>query len=137
MANYLVENQWGGSSAPWHPGGTWELGSRPHQNVVSISISSSDGGINFSGTITYNGEGPIGFKAVNIGGNRYQTQVQWGGSSAPWHPDGVWVIGGRTNQRVVELHVSSSDQGVHLTGTNVYQGEGPIGFRGTLLVPSN
>lgn len=134
MAHYQVENQWGGSSAPWHPGGIWVLGSRPEQNLVAVSISSPHLlGVDFTGTITYKGEGPIGFRAFAIGNNQYRTENQWGGSSAPWHPGGIWTIGSRQNQRVVELHVSSSDGGQTLVGTTVYEGEGPIGFRGKLL----
>lgn len=41
---YQVENQWGGDSAPWHPGGNWILGSRQNQNVVALDINSDDGG---------------------------------------------------------------------------------------------
>src|SRR5688572_24202382 len=102
MANYTVENQWGGNSAPWHPGGTWVLGARSGQNVVAIDISSPDNGQTFNGTMTYAGEGPIGFRAqhVGIGTNEYKVENQWGGSSAPWHDGGTWTIGGRDNQNV-------------------------------------
>lgn len=134
MSNYSVENQWGGNDAPWHPGGTWFLGTRDAQNqkVLDIQISSEDGGYSFFGTITYEGEGPIGFRATKTEGNSYETQNQWGGEIAPWHEGGIWVIGGRDDQSVVELHVSSSDGGFTLEGTNTYVGEGPIGFRGTI-----
>lgn len=62
MAQYLVENQWGGSSAPWNPGGIWTLGGRDNQNPIALKISSNDGGKTFTGTNTYANEGPIGFK---------------------------------------------------------------------------
>ncbi len=126
---YAVENQWGGSSAPWHPGGTWVLGGRDNQRVVAIQISSKDGGKTLTGTMTYNGEGPIGFRATSTGNNNYTVENQWGGNSAPWHPGGTWVIGGRSNQAVVALDVKSTDQGKSLNGTMTYNGEGPIGFK--------
>ncbi|MEZ1320472.1 hypothetical protein QIW46_03850 [Pseudomonas fluorescens] len=53
MSKYAVANQWGGSSAPWHPGGTWVLGGRDNQNVVAIEINSRDDGKTFTGTMTY------------------------------------------------------------------------------------
>ncbi|MFC5044911.1 hypothetical protein ACFSTE_21375 [Aquimarina hainanensis] len=77
MAIYQVQNQWGGNSAPWHAGGTWVLGGRDNQNVVAIDIKSGDGGRTFSGTMTYEGEGPIGFKAIQIAGNNYSVENQW------------------------------------------------------------
>ena len=46
---YSVENQWGGSSAPWNPGGTWIIGGRPNQNMIAIDIKSNDGGKTLSG----------------------------------------------------------------------------------------
>lgn len=128
---YQVENQWGGSGAPWHPGGAWTIGARSNQHVVHLDITSSDGGKTLTGTMTYQGEGPIGFRGTLTGGNTYTVENQWGGSSAPWHPGGQWVIGGRSNQHVVAVSISSPDGGATLSGTMTYQGEGPIGFRAT------
>ncbi|WP_062052678.1 hypothetical protein [Aquimarina longa] len=130
MAIFNVQNQWGGNSAPWHAGGTWVLGSRDNQNVVEIDIKSGDGGRTFTGTMTYAGEGPIGFKAKQISGNNYTVENQWGGDSAPWHPAGNWIIGGREGQNVIALKVNSVDDSANLEGTMIYAGEGPIGFRG-------
>lgn len=132
MANYAVENQWGGSSAPWQPGGNWALGGRGNQQVVAIDIASGDGGNSFTGTMTYVGEGPIGFKAQRTSQNQYSVEVQWGGNNAPWQSDGVWVIGSRDNQNVVAMSVTSSDGGNSLSGTSTYASEGVIGFRGML-----
>lgn len=130
MAQYQVQNKWGSSS--WQAGGVWSLGSRPQQNVVAIDITSNDGGKTLTGSITYNGEGPIGFKGTFTSNNSYTAAVQWGGTDAPWNPDGTWVIGGRTNQNVIALKVTSSDGGKTLTGSNTYAGEGPIDFTGTI-----
>lgn len=58
-----AENQWGGSSAPWHEGGNWTLGSRPNQPLVRLHIESHDGGNSLSGSMTYQEEGPVGFQA--------------------------------------------------------------------------
>ncbi|MCL2934155.1 MAG: GDYXXLXY domain-containing protein [Trichodesmium sp. MAG_R03] len=79
---YKVENQWGGYSAPWHPGGDWVIGGRSNQNVVAIDVKSDDGGETLNGTMTYIGEGPIGFRATRTGkNNNYTVENQWGGSS--------------------------------------------------------
>lgn len=130
---YTVTNQWGGSTAPWNAGGTWVLGGRSNQSVVAIQVKSQDGGgQTLTGTMTYNGEGPIGFRAKAIGNNQYAVENQWGGAAAPWQPGGTWVIGGRSGQAVVALDVKSADQGKSLTGTVTYKGEGPIGFKGLL-----
>lgn len=130
---YQVENQWGGSSASWNEGGKWLIGGRPNQNVVAIDISSTDAGQTLSGTMTYAGEGPIAFRSTRSDGNNYTVENQWGGKTAPWNAGGKWVIGGRPNQRVLALKVNSSDGSKTLNGTMTYNGEGPIGFRGTLV----
>lgn len=129
---YLVENQWGGSSAPWNPGGMWALGCRSNQNVVALNITSPDGGKTLIGTMTYAGEGPIGFKGALQGSNNYEVQNQWGGNNAPWNPGGMWIIGFRGDQNVVAIDITSPDGGKTLTGTMTYAGEGPIGFKGSL-----
>jgi hypothetical protein len=131
--SYQVENQWGGSSAPWHEGGTWVIGDRSNQNVVAIDIQSSDGGQTLNGTMTYMSEGPIGFRATRTDANSYTVENQWGGSSAPWHAGGTWVIGGRSVQRVIALKLDSTDGGKTLNGVMTYNSEGSIGFRGTLV----
>ena len=42
------------------------LAYRFDQAVVSLQISSTDDGTTYTGTTTYIGEGPIGFKAEKI-----------------------------------------------------------------------
>lgn len=133
---YTVENQWGGETAPWHPGGSWVMGCRVGQNVVAMNIESADGGVTFSGAMTYSGEGPIGFKSELCDGAVYSAQNQWGGSVAPWHQGGVWVIGCR-NQGVAALDISSADHGKTFTGSMTYVGEGPIGVRATMVAGNN
>jgi hypothetical protein len=127
-AVYSVENQWGGSTAAWHDGGVFVLGCRD-QAVISVDISSNDSGKTFTGTMTYAGEGSIGVQAKSLGSNNYQVQNQWGGSSAPWHDGGIWLIGCRTGQNAVKLQIKSADNGNTTNGTMTYNGEGPIGFK--------
>ncbi|MBL8474385.1 MAG: hypothetical protein KF778_13985 [Rhodocyclaceae bacterium] len=129
---YVAENQWGGNQAPWYPGGLWVIGCRGTQYVVGVDYTSADGGRSINGTMTYMEEGPIGLKGAVALADTYITENQWGGSSAPWHPGGEWVLGCRGNQLVVGLKVSSPDSGKTLTGTTTYAGEGPIGFRASL-----
>jgi hypothetical protein len=133
---YIAENQWGGDTAPWHPGGTWVLGCRPGQNVVAVNVESGDGGITFTGTTTYSGEGPIGFRSDLSAGAVYAAENQWGGSVAPWQPGGVWVLGCR-DQGVVALDITSPDNGKTYTGTMTYVGEGPIGVRAVAVAGNN
>jgi hypothetical protein len=106
------------------------IGSRIDQYVVAIDVLSNDDGQTLNGTITYSGEGPIGFRATRSGSNDYKVQNQWGGSYAPWRDGGTWVIGSRTDQHVVVIDVLSDDGGQTLNGTMTYSGEGLIGFKG-------
>ncbi len=127
---YLVENQWGGDDAAWQPGGLWVLGAREGQTIVAVNIESADDGATLEGEITYAGEGPIGFRAVQEYTNTYSVQEQWGGDAANWNPDSLWVIGGRVDQPLVAANLTLSDEG-KLTGEITYAGEGPISFQGT------
>jgi hypothetical protein len=129
---YITENQWGGDNAPWNPGGVWILGGREEQNMVHAELTSDDKGHSLHGMMTYNGEGPIGFRGERHGdneGNNYHVDNQWGGSDAPWHVGGIYGIGAREHQHVVALNIKSDDEGKTLSGTMTYYGEGPIGFR--------
>jgi hypothetical protein len=125
---YTATNQWGGSSAPWNPGGQWVVGCRANQPVVALNLTSSDSGKTLTGTMTYAGEGPIGFRGNLTMANTYQVENQWGGSSAPWQPGGQFVIGCRGSQGVIEVNALSGD-GKKLSGTMTYLGEGPIGLQ--------
>lgn len=132
---YHVDNQYSGS---WNDGGAWVLGTRRHrkQYLVGIDIASKDDGKTFVGTVTYDGEGPIGFRASQLGGgkdltqegNGYKVEVQWGGGDSRWQTKGMWIIGGR-HQRAVKVSARSTDGGKTLVGTMKYVGEGAVGFR--------
>ena len=144
---YKTRVQWGGRSAPWHDNGIWTIGGRDNQRAIFVDIESGDDGQNFQGEMAYGtgnpdfpgrAEGKIAFKASHRGDNQYDTQVQWGGSDAPWHDNGVWTIGGRENQRAVALQARSDDDGKTLVGSMRYgtgnpdfpgRAEGPIGFQ--------
>src|SRR5208282_1355069 len=73
---YVIENGWGDSAASWHPGGTWLIGGRNGQAVVAIDVTSPDNGATLNGTITYKGEGPIGFRGRATGSNNYIVENQ-------------------------------------------------------------
>lgn len=126
---YRVENQWGGQSAPWNYGGMFVIGNRSDQHVVTLDISSNDGGATLTGTMTYRGEGAVGFRGVLRGNNNYAVENQWGGTGSSWQPGGTFVLGDRADKNVVAIDVSSSDGGTTLTGTMSYNGEGSIGFQ--------
>lgn len=120
---FNASNQWGGGSAPWNQGGQFVIGCRPNQSVVAIDVASSDNGQTLNGTMTYMGEGPIGFRGTRIMGNSYAVENQWGGDSAPWNPGGNWVIGCRGDQQAVAVNTQGDN------GTMTYAGEGPIGLK--------
>jgi hypothetical protein len=63
--NYQVQNSWGSSSG--NPGGNWVLGARCPQPLVAVNVTSSDGGQTLTGSITYEGEGPIDFRGTLAG----------------------------------------------------------------------
>ncbi|ROS05497.1 hypothetical protein EDC56_1027 [Sinobacterium caligoides] len=130
---FTVVNQWGGSQEPWREGGTWVLGSRLDQAVIAIDVQSNDNGKTLTGTMTYANEGAIGFKASLIGANNYKVQNQWGGSSAPWQPAGIWVIGYRNNQPVTALSLLTDDQGETLSGEMTYLNEGSIAISASVV----
>lgn len=60
---YSVQNQWGGSSAPWHHAAGWIIGCRNGQQVVSLQYTSKNGGKTLEGKMQYDQEGDIAFKA--------------------------------------------------------------------------
>ena len=66
-SSYTVQNQWGGDAAPWHDCGTWTIGGRQGQDVISLEVGSTDGGETLQGWMTYEREGPIRFKATRNG----------------------------------------------------------------------
>ena len=59
--SYNVQNQWGGSSAPWNDAGFWIIGDRDTQRITAVDVSGK--GNSLQGTVQYVGEGPIGFKS--------------------------------------------------------------------------
>lgn len=130
MTVYNIQNQWGGSSAPWHDGGVLNIGNRADQLPTALHIQSGDGGLSFTGTMTYQGEGPIGLRATRVTENCYQAENQWGGNDAPWHDAGLFLLGARDGQNAVAFDLTSKD-GQTVTGTMTYAGEGPIGVKGT------
>ena len=100
-------------------------------HVVALDVSSPDGGRSLTGTMTYAGEGPIGFRGTRTMANTYSVVNQWGGDHAPWHPGGDWVLGCRGKQGVVAITAKGDGHGLH--GTMTYAGEGKIGLA---LMPS-
>lgn len=138
MNNYNAQVKSRDQHTTWHEDGIWVIGSRDNQNVVGVKIQSTDNGQSFTGAITYKGEGPISFKAKHTSGNSYTAQVQWGGGSSPWHDDGTWVIGGRNDQRAVNVDINSTDGGVNYTGSITYNdGKGSLGFKAEKVTGAN
>jgi hypothetical protein len=125
---YAVSEYW---ASRWNEGGNWILGGRRDQRVSLIEISSSDRGATLTGSFAYVGEGPIDFRATRTSGTDYKVQVRWGGALGEWRDEPAWKIGGRPNQPLVALKARSDDGGGTLAGDMTYNGEGPIGFKGT------
>ena len=95
-----------------------------------LNIKSDDNGKTLNGTMTYEGEGPIGFKGTRSAGDAYVTENSWAGTYG--HPGGLWIIGCREGQNVIQVDASSSNNGGNLDGKMTYEGEGPIGLKATL-----
>ena len=128
---YSVLNSWGSSTG--NNGGVWTIGDRVNQRVAEVYVGSSDEGRTLLGTMRYDNEGPIGFRATRISATEWQVENQWGGVNAPWNRAGVWTIGSRPTQPVISWYIKSTDGGRTYQGTNTYKGEGPIGFIGNRL----
>jgi len=111
------------------------IGSRSNQAVSSLEIESKDKGATFTGKMSYEGEGPIGFRAKLLSNNIYAVENFWGGNTGKWHKGGTWILGGRDNQALVAASIVSKDKGKTFTGTITYNGEGPIGFRAAPEAP--
>ena len=124
---YKVENSWGGSGG--HYGGWWVIGARAGQACVKLNIKSANDGHNFTGTMVYHGEGPIGFRAEARLKKHVKTFVQWGGTAAPWHDNGDMILSSREPQEVEMININSTDKGMTFNGTMQYAGEGPIEVR--------
>ena len=59
----------------------------------------------------------------------YQVWNQWGGLKAPWHKDGVWMMGGRHNQFLSYVKMQAPDNGFIMNGELAYEGEQKINCR--------
>lgn len=132
---YAAKNVWGNASGRFvgsselHPGGEWVLGcSADGRRVVALSVTSDDEGATLKGTMTYVGEGPIGFRGKRTMVNTYVVENQRGGSSAPWIPGGTFVLGCRGDQGVVSIQITSNDDGASLEGQMIYAREGVMGL---------
>lgn len=132
-ADYDVEVQWGGDTAPWNKDAIWSIGARQGQFPIEVRFASgdgvtSDGGNGFMGQIKYaQSEGMLGLRATRIEGNIFRVETKTG--NADWVLDGNWVIGGRKDQAIIKFEAKSKDGGKTLSGTTTYAGEGPIGFK--------
>lgn len=131
--NYATQVQWGGSTAPWRDNGVFVIRNSDSAPLQMIKAISKDGGRTLTGAIMFGTSGPVDFRAVNVSRNTYEAQTRFGGETGTWENAGVFVLGGRDRQRLVELNaLGSKDGGKTLAGMMKYQGEGPIGFRATL-----
>lgn len=51
-------------NADWAKDGTWVIAAKDNLPVIKLEAKSTDGGKTLVGTTTYQGEGPVGFKAT-------------------------------------------------------------------------
>ena len=100
--------------------------------IAALLISSCLASTNLIQTLKTQAKAP-----AHLGTSIYSSEVQWGGSSAPWNRDGQWFLGGRSNQRVVSVQVKSADRGQTLLGQIIYKGEGPIDFKANRALENN
>ena len=120
MNTYHVENQWGAIARPGTMRACSSLVPATDKTPSPSTSSQRTAGTSFTGTMTYAGEGPIGFLGQPRRRPGLQRQNQWGGKSAPWHEGGQWVLGCRAKQAVVGVNVMSNDGGKSLAGRMTY-----------------
>lgn len=117
---YVAEIQWGGPQAPWRPAGLFVFGGAP---LNWLKVNSGDGGRSLGGILCSIGSGGVGFRGALVDGTSpaavdacYTTQIQWGGDSAPWHDNGVLVLG-RGNALPLAMDLHTTDNGQTLVGS--------------------
>ena len=130
---YDVTNTWG-KTGTQHPGGTFTMGCNKSAALIKLDVSSTDNGQTLTGTAQYQGNGSIGIKFTynndSSAPNAYDCTVTYGGVS---YPRWTWVLGDRgADQLPVAFNISNGGEGTTLTGTMTYNGEGHIGFSGSL-----
>ena len=150
---YRVQNQWGGSHAPWHDGGVFKIGDPAMASFSALSVASADKGETLAGTVTFaEEEAPTqdNFKATrrkqDAGDaktaekqvaarhreNIYDVETRPFNDDGPgdWRPVGDWRLGSREFQRIVHMELTTADDGHTLVGEITYEGEAPIRFKG-------
>jgi hypothetical protein len=171
---YKTEIQWGGTAAPWHSDADLDLALVNRHSIVDQTAAPAAGtklhwtgpngnaditfgaGNTFAGTAQFPKEGPVGYRgAAARRSSRLcdtaavaKTEIQWGGDTAPWHPDADLValisnrhtIVDRTTAPAGTTLTWTSPNGngsitftatKGFTGTAQFPNEGPVGYRGT------
>lgn len=119
---YLVETRYGNS---WRPGGVWIIGARK-QPIAEIMLTGDGKGL--SGTVKYDGEGPIGFRG-DFCGFYMNVKNQCCGSNSPWRSAGTWVLGSSPCQKVTAIYAISDMENTRLLGNVTFDGRNPVEFQ--------
>lgn len=168
---YDTEIQWGGPGAEWHSDARLILVITNRVSVISDNIAvgmnvtwsgpNGNGNItffndltSFLGSVQFPGEGPVGYRGVMNGSapepQPFESEIQWGGPDAPFHPDAALKLVIENREPVVPISgevptgtsvswSSSNGNGnirffndaTSFLGSAQFPGEGPVGYRGS------
>lgn len=129
---YRVQSQWGDE---WHEEGLFKIGDAQDGSIIALSCELDDQGDTLFGTVTYvatDKEEPSKkkeFQAIPRSENVYDIKIGESESPTKWLPRGQWLLGTRKHQKIIAMAIDSNNDGRILSGTVMYEGEGPMNFR--------
>lgn len=128
---------WGKEREKWVDFGIFEL-SGYSEPIVALNIDLTKENDGLEGTISYKGKAPVTLKAKREQ-NRYSIEMQPQNTTNESQPDNEtdetqliieWTLGGRNDRNIININVSSPDNGHTFNGTISYEHESPIEFKG-------
>ena len=126
VGQYIVELK---AKDEWIKVGPFVIGSRSDRDIEDVNIFSDNNGETLKGDIHYAGERSMQFRAqASSTDGVYTVKTQKGEWDDPWIEEKQeWLLG---NQRVKQLKVVSTDDGLSLFGEVSYVGDStPLSFR--------
>ena len=111
---------WGQLDEKWVDLGVFAI-SGDSEPIVALNVNSTNEGDALTGTISYKGKAPVTIEATRIKQNEYKLT----------NPvESKWHLGGRDDRKIININVSSPDNGQTFYGTITYAGESAIAFKG-------
>ena len=124
---YRFQYKQGDKLAPWHNAGVFKIGDPAMEPIKALNITSSDGGETLDLTVTYDGEDnpseSPNFIANHRQQNFYDVDELRDAGTEDSNEIGQWCFGARESQKIVQMNITSSDNGHTFKGKMTYQGE--------------